>query len=270
MSNFTVKEYSVDSGEPFELYEFTRGVWHSYLTTRKTEFWVHDLQIYKPASISRDKILHGSEIGKDALTITLPINHDLVTEFLHTAPEDTVSVTVKKLHRGLTYADAVVIWKGRVIAVEPQEDETANLVCESIYTSMRRNGLRLRCELICQKALYSTACGVNQPAYRVDDVIFELPSPTTLSMTALTGYAEGWFTGGILQSINDQRYILSSSGNTLTISRPLASLFAGHTVALYPGCNRIMATCLSKFDNLDNFLGFPWHPAKNPFTISIK
>jgi len=270
MSDFTDLEYSVDSGEPFELYEFTRGVWNMYLTTRKTEFWVHDLQIYEPASISRDKILHGSEIGKDALTITLPINHDLITEFLHTAPEDTVSVTVKKLHRGLTYADAVVIWKGRVIAGEPQEDETANLVCESIYTSMRRNGLRLRCELICQHALYSAACGANQPAQRVDDAISAMPSTTTLTMSSISGYDAGWFTGGIVETVTDQRYILSHSGNTLVISRPLASLYAGLTVALYPGCNRIMATCLDKFDNLDNFLGFPWHPTKNPFSISIK
>jgi len=36
-------------------------------------------------------------------------------------------------------------------------------------------------------------------------------------------------------------------------------------VKIYPGCDRVRATCESKFDNLDNFGGFPWIPTKNPF-----
>ena len=83
MSDFTDLEYSVDSGEPFELYEFTRGVWSLYLTTRKTEFYVHDLQIYEPASITRGKIEHGEDPSRDQITITLPRNHDLVSEFIN-------------------------------------------------------------------------------------------------------------------------------------------------------------------------------------------
>jgi len=269
MSDFTDLEYSVAAGEPFELYDFVRGVWSMHLTTRKTEFYVNDTLIYVPASIGRGGILHGEDIGKDSLTITVPVNHDLVAEFLHAAPEDTVSVTVRKLHRGLTYSDAIVIWKGRVTSVEPS-GESASVSCESIFTSMRRNGLRLRCELLCQHALYGAACGANQPAMRVDDAISAMPTTTTLTMSAISGYDAGWFTGGIVATVNDQRYILSHSGNTLTISRPSSVLYAGLTVALYPGCDRTLSTCEDKFDNLDNFLGFPWMPGKNPFMISIK
>jgi uncharacterized phage protein (TIGR02218 family) len=269
MSDFTDLEYSVASGEPFEFYDFVRGVWNMYLTTRKTEFYVNDSQIYEPASITRSGILHGEDPGKDTLTIRVPVNHALVAEFLHAAPEETVSVTVRKLHRGLTYADAVVIWKGRVTGVEP-DGESATLSCESIFTSIRRNGLRLRCELICQHALYGAACGADQPAMRVNDAISAMPTTTTLTMSSISGYDAGWFAGGIVATVSDQRYILSHSGNTLTISRPSSVLYAGLTVALYPGCDRTMATCLDKFNRLDSCLAFPWHPMKNPFLISIK
>ncbi|MFA5408259.1 MAG: phage BR0599 family protein [Bacilli bacterium] len=267
--SFETYEHSVESGEPYELYDFVRGVWHMYLTTRKTPLTVTGLQVYEPASITRSRIPHGEDIAKDAITITVPIDHELVSEFLHFAPEESVSVTVRKLHRSLAYASAVVCWKGRVVSIEPR-GERAELSCESLYTATRRHGLRLRCELICQRILYGAACGANQPAQRVDDAVSAMPTTTALTMSAISGYDAGWFSGGILACGAGQRYILSHSGNALTISRPLDGLAAGMTVALYPGCDRTMATCKAKFNNLNNYLGFPWMPGKNPFTVSIK
>lgn len=264
MSDFTDLEYSVDSGEPFELYEFTRGTWSLYLTTRKTEFYVHDLQIFEPSSIIRGGITHGEDMAQGALELKLPRGSELVEDFFAYPPEITTSVTVKKLHRGLTYEDAVVIWKGRIAAVDTQNDEVT-ITCESIYASMRRVGLRLRCELICQHSLYSEQCGADQPAVRFDDTISGVTNPTTLVMSATSGYADGWFTGGVLEWINDSRFITYHSGNTLILSRPLSGLAAGILVALYPGCSLTVSDCKTKFDNLVNYLGFPWMPTRNPF-----
>ncbi|MDD2318271.1 MAG: phage BR0599 family protein, partial [Desulfobacterales bacterium] len=103
-----------------------------------------------------------------------------------------------------------------------------------------------------------------------DDTISLVTNPTTLVMSATSGYDDGWFSGGIIANLNDTRFILSHVANTLTISRPLASLTAGTAVALYPGCDRTLATCVSKFNNVVNALSFPWFPKNNPFTVSIK
>jgi uncharacterized phage protein (TIGR02218 family) len=134
---------------------------------------------------------------------------------------------------------------------------------------MRRAGLRYKAELICQHSLYSADCGANQPEKRVDDTIASI-SGTTLTMNVTGTYDDGWFSGGILEYGGNARFITSHSGNTITISRPLAGLGIGESVALYPGCDRTMSTCKDKFDNLDNYLGFPWIPQENPFQISIK
>ena len=80
--------------------------------------------------------------SRDQITITLPRNHDLVSEFINQPPETSTSVTVKKLHRGLTYADAVVIWKGRVVSCESKGEEV-DFECESVYSMMRRYGLAI-------------------------------------------------------------------------------------------------------------------------------
>ncbi|MBA2881840.1 putative phage protein (TIGR02218 family) [Desulfosalsimonas propionicica] len=265
---FTDLAYSVAGGKPYELYDFVRGTWDMYLTTRATELYVSDQQIYRPAPIKRSKIRHGEDLNKDAITLTVPRGHDLAAQFVNIAPERTTSVTIRSMQRGLTIADALVIWKGRVIGAEPR-GEVVEISCESVYTSMRRSGLRYKAELICQHALYSADCGANQPAMRVDDTIAGI-SGTTLTMNATGAYENGWFSGGILENDGDARFITSHAGNTIVLSRPLAGLALGQAVALYPGCDRTMATCHSKFDNLDNHLGFAWVPGENPFMISIK
>ena len=38
----------------------------------------------------------------------------------------------------------------------------------------------------------------------------------------------------------------------------------------YPGYDGSPATCVDKFDNLDNFVGFPYIPSKNPVVWGIK
>jgi len=263
------KENSVADAEPFELYDFVRGTWTMYLTSRNTEFYVNDTQIYQPAPIYHEKIRKGENIKKDSITLTVPRGHDLAAQFINAAPEDTTSVTIRRLHRGLSFSEAVVVWKGRVVGAEPQ-GEKVEITCESIYTSMRRYGLRLRAELICQHTLYSSECGADQPSKRFDDTISAIDG-STLTMSSTSGYADGWFSGGILETNDgDSRFILSHISNTIKLSRPLVSLSAGVSVALYPGCDRTMDTCKNKFNNLDNYLGFPWIPDSNPFQVSIK
>lgn len=263
-------EYTTESGEPFFLYDFIRGTWSDYIASRATELRVSDSQIYRPVAISHGKIRQGEDIRKDTITITIPRGDSLTAEFINIAPEQSTAVTIRKMHRGMDFADAVVAWKGRVVAGEPK-GQKFELSCESVYTAMRRIGLRLRCELICQHALYDEECRANQPDYRVDDDISSMTSATQLEMNTIgSSYDDGWFSGGILDYGGDSRFVVSHSGNTIVISRPLPGLSAGDTVALYPGCDRTLATCKDKFDNKLNHLGFLWFPEQNPFQVSIK
>jgi len=263
------KENSVADAEPFELYDFIRGTWAMYLTTRATELYVMDNQIYKPAPISRGKIRHGEELRKDSITLTVPRGHDLAAEFIAAAPEETTSVTIRRLHRGLSFSEAVVRWKGRVMGAEPK-GEKVEITCESLYTSMRVAGLRTRAELICQHSLYDSGCGVAETNYQITDIIASV-SGSTLTMSSLSSsYVDGWFSGGILRTSNNSRFITAHAGNTITLSRPLQELVSGQSVALSPGCDRTMGTCMNKYNNILNYLGFPWIPTQNPFQVSIK
>jgi hypothetical protein len=39
----------------------------------------------------------------------------------------------------------------------------------------------------------------------------------------------------------------------------------GNTISAFPGCRRTIDDCVNKFNNLDNFGGFPHSPGRNPF-----
>ena len=66
-------------------------------------------------------------------------------------------------------------------------------------------------------------------------------------------------------------YITGHTGTQITIQRMPYSLItqfedegAGTAISLYPGCDHTRETCKAKFDNLLNYGGFDWIPAKNP------
>ncbi len=261
-------EVSIEGGKPFELYEFTRGTWTGYLTTGASEFYVDAAKTFTPSPIKRTKIKQGQEALKDPVTLTLPRGDSLSSDFLNIPPEQSTSVTIRRCHTGLSYAESVVMWKGRVAGAKTS-GESVNIVCDSIYTSIQQNGLRERMEYICQAPLYSVKCGVSQPSFRFDDTTVSVAG-TIVTMTDLSSFADGYFKGGIVEFTGDRRFIIDHIGNILTLTRPLSVLSGSISVALYAGCNHMMDDCLDKFNNIVNFQGFPWIPSRNPFSGTIK
>lgn len=265
---YDTKENSVSDAQPFELYEFVRGVWADYLTTRDTELVASPTVTYRPTAIKRSKMRQGDDTLKDPVDLTLPRGDSLASDFINFTPQEVTSVTIKRLHHGLDISEAVVVWKGR-ISGSNVKNETVTISCESIYTSILRLGLREKTEWNCQNVLYSAECKVDQPSYRVNDTIGAI-SGTQLSMNTIGGsYADGWFTGGVIEYGTTRRFIISHVGGDLIMSRPFPELQAGMEVALYPGCDHLMSTCINKYNNIINYKGFPWIPGRNPFIQSI-
>ena len=54
---------------------------------------------------------------------------------------------------------------------------------------------------------------------------------------------------------------------TLTLNVPLVRAIGGQDLQIVPGCDGEHQTCIDKFNNLDNFGGFPSVPDRN---LSLK
>lgn len=266
-----MSESSTQSSRIEHRFLFVQGDTEYRFTT--LPYFVSDSnETWTPAPISMSGVTQTNEIAKDPLKLSMPRDNPLALTFLGTAPDAITTVTVYRGQVGSTEFNAY--WKGRV-AGSVIGGDTVTLDCENIFTSMRRTGLRAKYQKNCRHALYSTGCtlDIDDHAYAATAVA---ASGYSVTIEPDSSFDSGFFTGGIIKTDTEMRYISLHSGNTLTLLQPSRELIEDMngssgmvSVTLYPGCNHTMTHCKDKFNNLDNYGGYPWIPTKNPFNNGI-
>jgi uncharacterized phage protein (TIGR02218 family) len=91
---------------------------------------------------------------------------------------------------------------------------------------------------------------------------------TTFTVSGLSAQSDGYwaqglvtFTSGAANGLKIECKTWVESSGTLTLLFPVAfELQAGDTFTVYPGCDKLLATCKNKFNNVLNFRGFPHVP----------
>lgn len=256
-------ENSVQLGTPIELYEFTQGL-VTYRMCSCAPTIYKDSQPYTPTPITRDRIKQSSDVFKDSVNLTFPFSNEFAAQFVGFSPEEVVTVTILRGHYGDEDEDYIIYWKGRILGANATEN-SIKLECESVFATIKRLGLGARFETNCRHALYLSGCNINREAYKHEGTILNSDG-STMTVSGSSAVGEGYFTGGIiLLSDGTSRFITYHTGDSITISRPFSSVVTNQVVTLYAGCDHTMSTCNSKFDNLDNFGGFPFIPSVNPF-----
>ena len=259
--SYETLETSTQDGSPVELYLFVQGTQFWRFTSAAEPVTYLGVE-YTPSSLSRDRVKQSQDVMKDSLKLQFPRGDAFANQFLGFAPDLVTTVTVFRGHAGDN--EFRPYWKGRVVAASASGN-AIDVACESVFSSIRRPGLRARYELTCRHALYSARCGVVLEAYQVNGTASAV-SGVTITVLAALGYADGYFTGGMIKGPDEAtRFITSHVGSTLTLQRPMNTLGVGVGVRIYPGCNHLMGACKDKFGNLDNYGGFPWIPTRNPY-----
>ena len=118
----------------------------------------------------------------------------------------------------------------------------------------------------CPFELYGGLCGKNSEDYKVSMTYGDLTvTPATISADIFATYADGYFEGGWLETKYERTSILTHVGDTITVLFPLRkALVLSDFVYAFPGCDKLLETCQTKYGNETNFGGFPWVPDKNP------
>lgn len=261
---YSAFDTSVESGQPVELYQFTQGTTNWYYTNAEADLDYLGVT-YKSAAVSRTDVNQTEEMNKLNLTLTFPRDHEFASLYLGMSPELVTTFMVKRAHTSdATDHEFVVYWRGRIMSGKATGSHI-ELECESVFTSIRRPGLRARYQRTCRHTLYGLACGVSQASFAVSGLVTSITGNNVV-VTSAGGHPDGYFTGGMIKSPDDTlRFIVGHTGAILTLSRPLFNLKGGDTVQIFPGCDHLKATCITKFDNLLNFGGFPFIPIRNPF-----
>ncbi|MCM2480209.1 DUF2163 domain-containing protein [Serpentinimonas maccroryi] len=253
--------------DAIELYAFQSATATFHLTPH--EFAV-DLggQAYASAALSRSALALGAEAAKTALHLRLPPDQALVSHLLASAITGQVTTLTLRLarHDGIGWAISGTRWVGRVLGVEIADD-LAQVACESAQVSLKRIGLRRLYSRQCSHVLYSAACGAqplthSAPVLRSQGKRIDIEGGLPPTVAA----AGGW-----LQTPAGARHMIVATlpgGSGVELLYPLA-LPVGSVVQIVAGCDHSTATCAQRFNNLDNYGGFPFLPRKNPFATGV-
>jgi len=265
----TFDSLEASGGTPLEAYLFQVGHTAWRYTSADADV-VIDEEMYTALPIARGGIVLTQNAAKTSLEIKIARNHPLMVVFVAGSVGGVMSFTLFRGHR--TLEDWYTVWKGRVITWGFDGSE-AKLQCESIFTSMKRPGLRLQWQYMCNALLYDERCGVDRGGYAASGQISVITG-LNLTIPGLSAYDTGHFVAGYLRAGLFSRMITGHNGDVIQIDRPIVGLTVGNSVMVYAGCNHTMDHCANKFDsvsstgpgNLDNYRGYPWIPLANPFS----
>ncbi len=266
---FNAFETSIEDGQPVELYEFIIGV-KTYRYTNYVEDFIYQTKTYAVAQIKRGELEDNGDIPKNQLEVEVQRNLEVADLFRVAPPDDVVVLNIYRLHLGDgTTPEAKLFWTGRVLTCEWMAASTAKLTCESLYTALKRRGLRRLYQRQCPHVLYGAACGVAATSWKTT-IPIQTVSGVSLIDLAIDAFADGYFSGGYVEwerepGVYERRAIRNHVGDTVTMTFPIVGMANGATVSLFAGCDHTPTACDGKFNNRLNYGGFPYIPKTNPF-----
>jgi uncharacterized phage protein (TIGR02218 family) len=251
-----------------ELFRFVEGtvIWTK---TNLDQPYTYDSgsgpEVYVPTPMKRTEMESRNEINKASIDISFALTDTMARGWMIANAENVVTLSIFEIDG----VDITTSWKGRLAAIKPNiNDITATF--ESIFTSLRRPGLRARYLRTCRHSLYRRGCNLDKASFAYAGIPSAVAGQV-VTVSAAASHPDGFFTAGMIAAADGTlRYITSHVGSTITMMRRLPSLetaFAAGptTVTLYPGCDRTRSTCNTTFNNLPNYGGFDWIPTRNPF-----
>jgi uncharacterized phage protein (TIGR02218 family) len=275
--SYTEFETSIESGQPLAFFTFQlRDRYWRYTTAEVNQ--VVASEVYTSAAISASNIQQTGESVNDALTLECPSWIAPAQMFMSAPPTSTIYVTVSFKHVG---SDQMAVgYTGEVKQVNFPFPGKARITCESLMSSMAREGLRLAWQRSCPYALYDpVTCKVDKAAFKIDFVVLSI-SGFTVGVLLDTTQDTDYFNGGFIEWLHPIRgieYLAIDShvevptpgtdqpNAILTLLGPPGELFEGATGSAYPGCDFTPPTCQDVFTNYPNYGGTPDMPGRSPF-----
>lgn len=251
-------------GKPIECFKFQCGNNFYYYTSSSRDYTLGGFSYLKTA-ISRGSYETSQDTLKADIDIKIAKTADVVALYIPSPPENVVNLTLYRIHKGDT--EAIVYWKGRITSCSVSGRE-ATLKGESVFTMLKRMGLKTHYQIPCPHTLYDSHCTIVKSDYAVRSSGVLDIGGAQLSHSDLASKEDGWWNGGWAElDTGEKRMIIAHTSSTITLNYQFVDFpTTGAYVTFYPGCDSLIATCNSKFNNILNFGGFPYIPTDNLFT----
>lgn len=275
--NFKDTELSAQDGSPILMFEFTTGAdIVRYTNAAESVYYLGDWQA-EPITVSA--VTQTGDVTKDTIRVSFAKSNAFASSFISSPVSAITTLSIYRAHGHGGISNPIVYWKGRVASATMQSG-AIGLECESIFSSLRRYGLKTRFQKTCRHALYGKGCNLNPQNFVYTIVCSEVIGPFEFGYFVQAPHPplpENHLNGGMIQIPDGSlRYVTQQNSSTIVLASsavPLTSaihLDGQAIVKVFPGCDRTIQACKKKFNNVRNFGGFPWIPERNPFTNSLK
>lgn len=269
MSSFDDDETSRQSSAPAELYEFV-GAATTYRYASGIETVTLGGHDYEPlAGLIRTAISLGTTRDTPTLTVTMPVTAGVVGAYAFGEPPRSLELRV---YRYQPESDEYRIdWRGDVTSIKPRDDvaevSVPSLLAARLGTMVPGVIVRKHCLHVLGDARCRVVLSLFDQATTAT-----LVNGQTITVASVGGSDDQWFRGGTIvrDADGERKLIVDQVGGVLEIGSPFRTLNGGDAVTLYAGCDHTAATCLAKFNNLDNFSGCATIPKYNPFRVPVR
>lgn len=254
--------------QPLELYQFTiQGVFYRYTSSELQVVHPVTGSAYTPEPVIRGELQQSEEDASMSLDISVdalnPVAAFFRTPFLNAR---TVFVLVERTHPGAVDAPAV-LFRGQV-AQAVFSGAMAKMTCVPIRQAIARAVPSVLVQVLCSNTLYDARCLVNPATVQVAGLVISTVIGVILVIPG-HGKPDGYFSGGTVTVVGlPSATIRDQTGDAFTLLYNYG-FTPGSVVTLYPGCDKKLSTCVTKFANSTHYQGFPDMPVIDPFVDSI-
>jgi len=269
-SKFRTKERKVKK-RPTELYHLWReGGAHWYYTSGDVTV-SYGGEPYVPAALNRSLVSYDSTTQVSKMTIYAGYLEIPIVQFIAINPVEKIWVQIMRAHRDISPLEVDVIFIGQIKSVSFKGLQ-ANAECVGFEHFLSMPIPKFRYQKTCNWQLYEILAvggfdfGCRQPKVAIPATVTVDSTGRILSSSTFDDYDDGWFTYGSVEFGDEKRTIIRHEGPEIEMAYRMSGLVAPYLVDVYPGCDRRIETCRTKFGNIDRFFGTPWIPEENPAT----
>jgi hypothetical protein len=239
----------------------------------------------RPSSPGARSTSGGRETGDGDIDLTLPRDHVIARHFYYGTPQLPVALTLYALHRDNLTADG----DGTYTVTDEAEVRTlldgamgtrprfrgnaCTLAFAPAETLVDRTVPRYTCSRACPWLLYDThTCKASKATFALTGVAVDAVSGRVVTVPGLAAWAgSDAFKakhGVLIPPTGAQETItdVDVAAETVTLLNVIPGLAPGDVVDILAGCDQLIGTCRTRFDNVVNFGGWPDMPVRNPWT----
>jgi uncharacterized phage protein (TIGR02218 family) len=159
--------------------------------------------------------------------------------------------------------DGVTLFSGRVSTIDQIGRTVAQIKVKSDLVLLDIDMPRNTYQTGCIHGLYDSGCGLSKASHAVTGAVANGSGVGAINWSGATAgtFDQGTinFTSGANAGISQT--IKQATGSALILAYPLdVAPGVGDGFIAYPGCDKTMATCAARFNNLSHYRGFPYTP----------